>query len=78
MHKHVAYAMAVAAFATTMSFSGTAFAANSLIVPVDPGLKPAVEEEHCRDEKKSYGPTMFRSFSEGPRTFNRNRNRNND
>lgn len=54
MHKHVAYAMAVAAFATTMSFSGGAFAANSLITPVDPGLKPAVAEENCHD-KKSYG-----------------------
>jgi hypothetical protein len=69
MRKHVAYAMAVAAFATTMSFSGGAFAANSLITPIDPGLKPAVEE-NCHD-KKSYTRSE-RSERSGRRGRNNN------
>jgi hypothetical protein len=63
MRKYVAHAMAIAAFAGALSFSGATIAAESLIKPVDPGLKPAVEE-NCHD-KKSYGGFSFKSFSGG-------------
>lgn len=73
MRKYLAYAMAVAAFAGTLSVSDVSSAAESLIKPVDPTpIRPVVEEEGCHD-KKSYQRTFF-NFG-GEQTTRRGRHR---